>query len=211
MRRSTQTVLVLGFTAVFIGYLSVWLRGPGAGLSFLGVEMAEWFKFLGLGARRDLFYLPPITLGLMLSIWTVTWPASDGFYWRAWTVRGLAVAVSLLAFPAIEDVTSPVREQYMLRIALIALVVFAALASAFWRPRGSWRQLSWLLMGLLGAAGAALPTWLFAQVQPFLSNILGVAVGAGIGFWLNLSGNVLVAGVCFYQLFVERGKFQYRP
>jgi hypothetical protein len=192
MRRHLQTLLILGFTAVFVGYLSVWLRGPGVGLSFLGVEMGEWFKFLGLGSRRDLFYLPPITLGLMLAIWTMTWPAKGGFDWRAWAVRALAVFVSLLAVPAVEDISGPVREQYTLRVVLIGVVVIVALLSGFWRPEGAWRRLPWLLIAFLGLIGAVLPSWLYLQVQPFLSDILGVPVRAGIGLWLNVLGNALI-------------------
>ena len=203
MRRSSQTLLILGFTAVFIGYRSVWLRGPGAGLSFLGLEMGEWFNFLGLGSRRDLFYLPPITLGLMLAIWTMTWPAREsdaGFDWRAWIVRGLAVLVSLLAFPAIEDISGPVREQYVLRVVLIGLVIVVALLSGFWRPKGAWRTLPWIALAVLGVLGAALPAWMFLQVQPFLSDILGVPVSADIGFWLNVVGNTVVAATSLFQL-----------
>jgi hypothetical protein len=190
MRRLSQSLLILGFTAVFVGYLSVWLHGPGVGLTFLGVEMGEWFKFLGLGARRDLFYLPPIILGLMLSVWTWTWPEKDGFDWHAWTVRGLGVLVSLLTFPAIEDISGPVR----------GLVLGAALVTGFWRPNRGWRRLPWLLLAGLGLSGALLPTWLYVQVQPFLSDILGVSVNAGLGFWLNILGNTLIVIVCFYQM-----------
>ena len=121
----------MGFTAVFIGYLTVWLPGPGVGLSFLGIEMGEWFKFLGLGGRRDIFYFPPISLSLMLAVWTITWPQNN---WQAWAIRALAVLVSLLAFPAIEDITGPVREQYTLRVILIAMVAIVALLSGIWRP-----------------------------------------------------------------------------
>ena len=42
----SRTILLLGLTAVFIGYLMVWLPGPGAGLSFLGIELGEWVKFI---------------------------------------------------------------------------------------------------------------------------------------------------------------------
>ena len=40
-------LLALGLTAIFIGYFLVWLPGPGAGLSLIGVEVGEWIKFLG--------------------------------------------------------------------------------------------------------------------------------------------------------------------
>lgn len=203
MRKHLQTLLILGFTAIFVGYLSVWLHGPGAGLSFLGFEMGEWFKFLGLGPRRDLFYLPPITLGLMLAVWTMTWPAREsgtGVDWRAWLVRALAVLVSLLAFPAIEDISGPVRDQYTTRVALIGLVIIVALAAGFWRPKGAWRFLPWIVIAVLGVLGAILPSWLFSEVRPFLTDILGVPVGAGMGFWLNLLGNTLVAAIALLQI-----------
>lgn len=206
MRRYSQVLLIGGFTAVFVGYLSVWLRGPGVGLSFLGVEMGEWFKFLGLGPRRDLFYLPPITLGLMLAVWTMTWPAKEGFDWRAWVVRALAVFVSLLAFPAIEDISGLVRDQYMLRVVLIGVVIAAALLSGFWRPKGRWQRLPWILLAALGVLGALLPSWLYFQVQPFLSELLGVPVGAGMGFWLNVVGNTLIVVLSLYQMFSESAK-----
>ncbi|MFL7837475.1 MAG: hypothetical protein ACK2T4_08845 [Candidatus Promineifilaceae bacterium] len=200
MRRFSRSLLILGFTAVFVGYLSVWLRGPGVGLTFLGVEMGEWFKFLGLGSRRDLFYLPPIILGLMLVIWTWTWPATEGFDWRGWTARGLGIFVSLLAFPAIEDIRGPVRGQYLLRVVLIGVVILVALITGFWRPKGKWRRLPWLLLALLGLIGALFPTRLYLQVQPFLSDILGVPVSAGLGFWLNLLGNILIVVISLYQI-----------
>jgi hypothetical protein len=197
MKSKQQTVLILAFTAIFIGYLTVWLPGPGAGLSFLGLEMGEWFKFLGLGPRRDLFYLPPITLGLMLVIWTVTWSRQG---WRAWLMRGLAVLVSLLAFPAIEDITGPVREQYTLRVLLIVLVFVVALLSAFWHPKGKLQRLPWMLLALLGLLGLLLPSWIYLQVRPFASQIMGVPIGVGVGVLLNGIGHLLVVTVSLLQL-----------
>ncbi|MBK7179447.1 MAG: hypothetical protein IPH82_20095 [Chloroflexi bacterium] len=38
-------LIALGLTAVFVGYLAVWLPGPAVGLQFLGVELGEWVKF----------------------------------------------------------------------------------------------------------------------------------------------------------------------
>ncbi len=207
MRKYSQTLLILGFTAIFVGYLSVWLRGPGAGLSFLGIEMGEWFKFLGLGPRRDLFYLPPISLGLMLAVWTMTWPvgaSGTGVDWRAWAVRALAVLISLLAFPAIEDISGPARDQYTLRVALIGVVIVVALAAGFWHLKGAWRLLPWIALTGLGVLGAILPTWLFLQVQPFLTGILGVPVDAGMGFWLNLLGNIMVVAIALFQISMIR-------
>jgi len=196
-----QTLLLIGFTAVFTGYLSVWLPGPGAGLAFLGIEMGEWFKFLGLGARRDLFYLPPITLSLMLILWTMTWPGQS---WRSWLVRALAVLISLLAFPAVEDITGSVREQYILRVFLIGLVLLAALLSGFWTPTAKRKRLPWILMSVVGIVGALLPTWIYLEVRPFASQIMGVSISVGLGVWLNAVGHFLITAVSLIQITAAR-------
>lgn len=197
--KHAHTFLMLGFTAVFIGYLTVWMPGPAAGLRLLGVEMGEWFKFLGLGPRRDLFYLPPIALGLCLALWTMTWPQDS---WRAWLMRILAVGVSLLAFPAIEDITNAdatVREQYYLRVVLIGLVIIVALLSGFWRPLGKWRLVPWLLMVVVSLIGLVLPTWQYMQIRPYTSQVMGISIGVGEGVWLNGVGFSAIFAVSVFK------------
>ncbi len=201
IKKHARTLLMLGFTAVFIGYLTVWMPGPSAGLSLLGIEMGEWFKFLGLGPRRDLFYLPPIALGLCLAIWTMTWLQND---WRAWGMRALAVAVSLLAFPAIEDITnadSTVREQYYLRVVLIVVVGFVALVSGFWRSQGKWRNVPWFLMAVVSMLGFVLPTWQYMQIRPYTSQVMDVTIGIGLGVWLNGAGFLAIFAVSVTEAF----------
>jgi len=197
MRKYTQTLLLVAFTVIFIGYLNVWLPGPGAGLSFLGIEMGEWLKFLGLGSRRDLFYLPPITLSLMMAVWTTTWSRQE---WQAWAVRVLAVLISLLAFPAVEDITGPVREQYILRVVLIGFVVLVAFLSGFWRPSAKQKLAPWIVLALLGITGAMLPTWIYLVVRPFVGQIFGVPIGVGLGVWLSCVGHLLVMVVSLIQI-----------
>ena len=112
-KREAQSLLLVGFTAVFSAYFLVWLPGPAAGLRFIGLELGEWVKFLGMGSSRNWFYAPPITLGLMLAVLTVSWSNAR---WQTWAMRGLAAAVSLLAFPAYEDITGQFRHEYMPRV-----------------------------------------------------------------------------------------------
>lgn len=195
----SSLLLISGLTAIFVGYLSVWLPGPGVGLQFLGVELGEWVKFLGVGQNRDLFYLPPITLGLMLAVWTMGWPNGR---WQTWVMRGLAVAVSLLAFPAIEDVLGAAREQYTGRIYLIGLVLAVALLSGLVGPGLAARRpwLPWLLLALLGLLGAIAPTWMYGQVAPYASQVIGLPVGMGWGVWLNAGGHLLVTAVAVWQV-----------
>ncbi len=200
LSQNQERALLAGLTAVFVGYLSVWLPGPAAGLSFLGVEMGEWIKFLGVGAIRDLFYLPPIILGLMLVVLTLGW--SNG-RWQTWLMRGLALLVSLLAFPAFEDVTGDYLRQYLLRVALIGLVgVTIILAALFGKKVATkWAWLPWLLLALLGFMGAALPLWYYlAQVRPYVSGVFGSPVGVGWGLILYVAGCGGITAVSLWQL-----------
>ena len=192
-----QTLLMLSFTAIFIGYLTVWLPGPGAGLSFLGIEMGEWFKFLGLGARRDLFYLPPITLSLMLAIWTITWTRQG---WQAWLMRIIAVLISLLAFPAIEAIRFEAVSEWRPRLLLIGGVALVAVLSGLaerWTPP-NW--LSWLVLAIVGVVGAVFPFWVYLQVRPLVTLAVGLPVGIGPGVWLNGIGHLGVTAVSILRL-----------
>ncbi len=197
--------LLAGFTAVFIGYLTVWLPGPAAGLQFLGVEMGEWAKFLGMNTRRNLFYLPPITLSLMLLTLTLDWP---GRRWQTWLMRGLAVAVALLAFPAVEDLLGPFRQEYLPRVTWIGLAlawaVVVSLASWHWGERPWLTKLLWLLLLLLGLAGAVAPTRVYLEVRPFVAGLLGQPLGIGPGVWLNGAGHLLVAAISGAQLYRKK-------
>jgi hypothetical protein len=195
-----ERLLLAGLTAVFIGYLSVWLPGPAAGLQFLGVELGEWIKFLGVGAIRDLFYLPPIILGLMLAVLTMGW---ENGRWQTWLMRGLALLVSLLAFPAYEDLMGASRSEYLLRVALIGLVGLTIILAALFGKKlvANWAWLPWILLAVLGLVGAALPLWYYvSQVQPYVSNVFGVPVGVGWGLILYTAGCLGITAVSLWQL-----------
>lgn len=201
--KHSETLLFLGLTAVFVGYLVVWLPGPAAGLQFIGVELGEWVKFLGVGQSRNLFYLPPITLGLMMALVTAGWPNKR---WQTWAMRALALAASLLAFPAFEVIRDEPAGEWLLRLQLIGLVAALVLVigggGRTWRTSLIW--LPWLLLALLGLAGALLPAWAYLAVRPIVSQAVGLPVGVGLGVWLNGGGHLLVAAVSLRQLL---GKF----
>ncbi len=197
-QRTRQTILHLGFTAILIGYFMVWLPGPAAGLQLIGLEIGEWIKFLGVGSRRNLFYLPPITLGLAIALVTIGW---SNRRWQSWAMRGVAAAVSLLAFPAIQAITSEPQSEWLLRLVLVGLVWVVALVSGLFSSRQPSRKpgWSWLLFIVLGLVGLLLPTWQYLAVRPLVSQILMMSVGIGPGVGLNAVGHLLMAGIGLYE------------
>ena len=184
-----QTVSFVGFTAVFVGYLSVWLPGPGVGLSFIGIELGEWIKFLGVRGMRNLFYLPPITLGWLLALQTVGWPNR----WQTWGMRAVAFAVSWLSFPAIEAILGEPRSEWLLRLLLIAAVGAVAVGVHFLPT--VWKRPILLFTAILGLLGAVLPTWVYFQVRPLVENVVGLSIGIGLGVWLNGLGHLAQTAV----------------
>jgi hypothetical protein len=200
-----QLILKLGFTAILLGYFVVWLPQPVVGLSFIGLELGEWVKFLPqvrsgeIVAAKDLFYVPPITLSLMILLWTIDWPNRR---WKTWGMRIIAVLVSMLALPAIEVVQNEPIDQWLVRLLAVVLVVGGALAVALINPgvEKKPRVNVTAVMVCLAALGAMLPTWVYLSVRPAAQQVIGVDVGFGPGFWLNLGGNLMVAIACLLYL-----------
>lgn len=207
MRQYRETLLYAAFTAVFVGYFLVWLPGPGAGLQLMGLEVGEWVKFMGMDTRRNWFYLPPITLGLMMALLTALWPNDR---WQTWGMRATAVAVSILAFPAIEDIMGAYRQEYMARIVGIGLVMAVSLISGIlaWRSANERWLPSFIWSGLVlfSLVGLILPTWAYLLVRPAVSEWLGVSVGVGIGVWLNGLGHLGATAVALWLLWDVKGK-----
>ena len=189
-----QTFLFLAFVAIFVGYFMVWLPHETAGLSFTGLEMGEQVKFLPpvrggqILPGRSLFYLPPVTLALMIILLAARWPNRR---WQTWAARALALAVSLLAFPALEALGTDSAE-WLWRVLMILFVVLVAIVSSVAGRRFSSRLL-WSLIFLIALVGAILPTWALQSVRPLFASLLLSDVGTGPGVWLNGVGHLLAA------------------
>jgi hypothetical protein len=202
-----STLFSVAATAVLLAYFLPWLPHPAVGLRLIGLEMGEWVKFLPqvqsgeVAAGRNLFYLPPITLGLMLALWTAGWPNGR---WQTWVMRGLAVFVSLLAFPALEAIRDEPSGEWLLRLLLIAGVALVAVLSGLGGRLPA--RLPWLLIFLLALPGAALPTWAYLAVRPVIADWLRAPIGIGPGVWLNLLGHLGLGLVALPRLMAPTQK-----
>ena len=200
-RGMPRLLLFLGLTAAFVGYFRIWLPGPAAGLQIIGLEMGEWIKFLGVGPRRDLFYLPPIAMGLVIALLASTWPNDRP---RTWVARGLAVAVAMLSFPAIAVIQLEPPSEWLLRLGLIALVAVVAVAGALFSRRAAALPWIWLPIAAVAVLGAMLPTLQYFAVRPVVEAIMRRPIGIGLGVWINSAGLLLVAAVALTEFFKLR-------
>lgn len=203
-RRLAPLLLRIGFTTILLGYLVVWLPQPVVGLSFIGLEMGEWVKFVPqvrageLWPGRDVYYLPPITLGLMLALWTAEWSERR---WQTWAARLLAIMVAMLSFPALEVILEEPPKEWLLRLLLVGLVAIVAMSAGL-LARAAGRRYRELRRGLflvLGLAGAILPLWAFLAMRPAIQGLLAADYSIGPGVWLNTLGNLLVVLVVLLE------------
>lgn len=193
-RLAARWLLPLGLALIFVGYLAVWLPHPVAGLRLIGLEMGEWVKFLPavhggqLWVSRVWFYVPPLTLGVLLALDTVDWPAR----WQTWLARLLAALAATLALPALPVIMNEPRGEWLLRVILVALVgALALLVGAF----GARLPAAWVAGAMLAVTlvGALLPTTAYLVMRPVIVDLLQKPVGIGVGVWLTLAGHLLVA------------------
>ncbi len=206
---AAQTVLKLGFTLILLAYFLVWLPQSVVGLSFIGFELGEWVKFLPqirsgeLTVNRNLFYLPPITLGLMLAAWTIDWPNRR---WQTWVVRGMSILIACLALPALEVILDEQTDQWLLRIQLITVVVLATIiAPLLKRLMPSFTKwYTWITIIFLGFIGASWPTWAYLTIRPIVTELFGAPVGIGPGVTLNIIGHLLASGAAVVIIFDAR-------
>ena len=186
----------LGLVIGVVGYLTVWLPLAPNALRLIGLEMGEWIKFLpqvqaGETPSRNLFYLPPITMGTAIMLLTVRWP---GRRVNSWLARGLGLLVAMLAFPSVEAIRFESATEWRLRLGLVAGVALVGLLMV-WAARLP-RPVPYTLLIIVALVGAILPTWAYWAIRPVIAFWVKLPVGIGPGVWLNLAGHLsLVAAV----------------
>jgi hypothetical protein len=206
LSRGRQTrLLLLAFTGILAGYLTVWLPNDAAGLSFLGLEIGEWVKFLPrvqageLPMSRDFFYLPPVILGAMMALLASRWPNSR---WQTWAMRGLAILVACLALPSIDAIRFEPASEWLLRLILVASVAILALLSGLLSKLPDLPF--WLLMGMAALLGLLLPLWAYVVVRPAVAELWQRPVAFGPGIWLNSAGNLAIILLATLEIYLNR-------
>lgn len=199
-----QIWLFLALTIVLVGFFTVWLPHEAAGLSYIGLEMAEQAKFLPqvrsgeITPGRSLFYVPPVVAGAVLILVTSRWPNRR---WQTWAARLVGVGLSFLAFPAIEALGAE-AEEWLWRVLMMGAVLALALASPYLGHIGDKGR--WLAIGLLALFGAVLPGWIFLEVRSAFSTVYRQQLRIGVGFWLNIVGHLLLVVLSLQMLRAPR-------
>lgn len=179
------------YTLILGAYFLPWIDHPTAGLTFIGLDVSEWIKFLpqiqsGELPNRDLLYLPPICLGGCLAASTLL--MNTKARWPGWALRFLAIGIGLLAFPSLDALRFEPADQWRSRLLWIGLLTFWALGvvpliDRLLEKKGA-GQLAYLTQFVLAAAGAILPAVVLLPTRRVAAEWLRVDLAVGWGFWL---------------------------
>lgn len=193
----TGTALILfGWLLVAAGYWGPWVWAEPAGLRVLGLDLAEYVKFVAevrsgqIAVRRELFYLPLLALSLSLSL-LVHRPELRLFRWLRWLGNVLAVPAALAMLPPAWTPPLLRTPEFILQTAAIAVCLAAALLSYPLLRRLPWSTAT-TIVALLSAAAVWFPVEGFLRLRPALDAIYGRPIELGRGPALMTVGFVLL-------------------
>lgn len=192
-------LVLLGWLLVTLGYWGPWIPALAAGLRVLGLDMAEFVKFIAevrsgqITLTREVFYLPLAALSLSLSLLAHR-PELRLPGWVRWVLNLLAVPAALAMLPPAWTpglLTTP--EFVKQTVAIGVCVLVAALSYPILRRLPAKLAAGIILLLALLAVVPALLT--FSRLSPALDAIYGYELPPGRGLWqMPLGFALLVCG-----------------
>lgn len=194
--RTSTALIVLGWLLVAAGYWGPWVQAEPAGLRVLGLDLAEYVKFVAevrsgqLAVRRELFYLPLLALSLSLSL-LVHRPELRLFRWLRWLGNALAIPAALAMLPPAWTPPLLRTPEFIRQTVAIGVCLAAAVLSYPLLRRLPWSAAT-TLVALLSAAAVWFPVEGFLRLRPALDAIYGRPIEVDRGPTLMTVGFVLV-------------------
>lgn len=186
----------LAIAVGLLGYYGPWVPHRAAGLIVIGLDLAEYVKFLPdiitgrIVLRREIFYLPLLAAsagaGLIVG--------------RRSAPTWLRIILALASLSCAAAMLPPAWSPAVLRTAEFRLQVIAILGCWLLVPgalltRYLPDRLILAIIALLCLAAALGPAWGFLQVRPGIAALYRHALPLGWGFWVAAAG--FLAGAVF--------------
>jgi hypothetical protein len=188
-RRLAWLLLALAATIGLTGYYGPWVAHPAAGLVVIGLDLAEYVKFLPrlasgqIAVQREVFYLPLVTGSITASL-LASRRCLPG--WLRWI---LAIAAAPLALAMLPPAWSPglLRlQEFRIQIIALGLCLMLIPGIVVTRHLPDWIVLAIVaIFALLSAIG---PTWAFLQVRGGINYVYKKPPALGWGLWVGFLG-----------------------
>lgn len=206
-------LLISGCLLTLVGYFGPWVNHKVAGLAILGLDLAEYVKFLPpvrsgqIPVKRELFYLPLVAVSCALSLWIfrLSWLgnhhqasqkrrfglAEIGVWGGRFLLLGLAVMAALNLLPPAWTPDRLITPEFRLQTGVMVTCLALAALAPFWvlLPR---RGVGWTVTGMALFAGGAAPLY-FLRVLPAIEPLYGHPLMPGWGVGVCILGLLGVA------------------
>jgi hypothetical protein len=177
-----------------IGYYGPWVPHKAAGLVVIGLDLAEYVKFIpevasgGIVLHREIFYLPLFAASVGASLF-----ASRRVLplWSRWLIALLAIPLALAMLPPAWNPAILLQPEFLLQTLAIAFCL--ALAPGAILLRGVPDRPILVVIGLLSLAAVVAPAWGFVQVHAAIETLYRQPLALGWGFWAGAGGFLAAA------------------
>lgn len=178
-------LVVAGFILIAAGYWGPWVWAEPAGLRILGLDLAEYVKFIAevrsgqISVQREIFYLPLAALSLSLSLLAHR-PELRLAKPLRWLANALAIPVALAMLPPAWTPPLLSTPEFIKQTIAIGFCLGAAALAYPLLRRLPW-LLAQLLVTALAVAAIVWPIATFHRLRPALDAIYNQSITAGLG------------------------------
>jgi hypothetical protein len=190
-------LILLGWLLIVLGYWAPWVPAGPVGLRVLGLDLAEYVKFIAevrsgqIALTREVFYLPLVALSLSLSLLAHR-PELRLPRLARWLLNLLAVPAALAMLPPAWTPPLLTTPEFLKQtVALGLCIVVAGLSYPLLRRLPA--KLAIALIFVLAFLAVVPPLLAFARLAPALDAIYGRALPSGRGLWQMPLGFALLA------------------
>ena len=202
-------LLLLSWLLITLGIWGPWVWAEPAGLRILGLDFAEYVKFVAevqsgqIALVREVFYLPLVVLSLSLSLLAhrreLRLPGVS-----RWLLNLLAAPAALAMLPPAWTPPLLATPEFLKQTIAILVCLIAALISYPLLRRLPAVAVAVFVIALAGFA-ATLAISAFVRLRPALDVIYGHPIVVSSGVWQLAAGSVLLGVSVLLLLLPKRG------
>ena len=197
---AATALVLLGWLFIVLGYWGPWIPANAAGLRVLGLDLAEYVKFIAevrsgqITLTREVFYLPLLALSISLSLLAHR-PELRLPGLARWGLNLLAVPAALAMLPPAWTPGLLATPEFVKQTAAIGMCIVVAVLSYPVLRRLQAKLVAGMIL-LLALLAVVPPLLTFARLSPALDAIYGRQLPPGRGLWhMPLGFVLLIAGV----------------
>jgi hypothetical protein len=189
IRRMRWLAIFLAGLIGLIGYYGPWVPHKAAGLIVIGLDLAEYVKFIPevasgrIALHREIFYLPLFATSAGASLFASRRVLPE---WTRWLLAFTAIPLALAMLPPAWNPAILLMPEFRLQTVAIALCLLLVPGATL--LRGLPDRPILVAIGLLSLAAAVVPAWGFVQVHVAIETLYRQPLALGWGFWLGAGG-----------------------